>query len=436
MSLVMDVFQKCLAIAKDPWHTRWICPLLLLADAGLTALIVWKVPCMRNLAAANKLHNSNSDVLQLDTEIDWTAYVEQVTQYLAGERDYTKIQGGTGPLVYPAAHVYIYQILYRVTDQGTDIPFAQIVFGVLYLMTLAVVMACYRNAKVRQTIVKRMHSIFTLRLFNDCFAVFFFFLAIYCYQKRWWIAGSAIYSIGLGVKMSLLLALPSVGIVLLQAIGASDAIGHASLIVLIQVLLSLPFTLHNPQAYLSRAFEFTRQFFFKWTVNWRFVGEETFLSKRFALTLLAAHVSLLVLFATTRWLKPSKQSLPEIIGSIFNPPSEAKQAQISARVTPRFILTTILSANAIGMLCARSLHYQFYSWIVWATPALLWRAGYHPILQYALWGAQEYAWNVFPSTNFSSMVVVQVLAATVAGVWYGVRKETADTLAEKHQHVE
>ncbi|THV69746.1 mannosyltransferase [Aureobasidium pullulans] len=248
--------------------------------------------------------------------------------------------------------------------------------------------------------------------------------------------GSAIYSIGLGVKMSLLLALPAVGTVLLQAIGASDAIGHASLIVLIQILLSLPFTLHNPQGYLSRAFEFTRQFFFKWTVNWRFVGEETFLSKQFALTLLAAHVSLLVLFATTRWLKPSKQTLPAIIGSIFNPPSEAKQAEISARVTPRFILTTILSANAIGMLCARSLHYQFYSWIVWATPALLWRAGYHPILQYALWGAQEYAWNVFPSTNFSSMVVVQALAATVAGVWYGTRKETTDAPVKKHQHVE
>jgi len=74
--------------------------------------------------------------------------VQQVSQYLAGERDYTKIYGGTGPLVYPAAHVYIYELLYRITDRGTDIPFAQIIFGVLYLMTLAVVMACYRNAKV------------------------------------------------------------------------------------------------------------------------------------------------------------------------------------------------------------------------------------------------------------------------------------------------
>lgn len=78
--------------------------------------------------------------------------MQQVSQYLAGERDYTKIYGGTGPLVYPAAHVYIYDFLYRITDRGTDIPFAQIVFGILYLMTLAVVMACYRNAKVCSTL--------------------------------------------------------------------------------------------------------------------------------------------------------------------------------------------------------------------------------------------------------------------------------------------
>jgi len=80
-----------------------------------------------------------------------------------------------------------------------------------------------------------MHSIFVLRLFNDCFAVFFFFAAIYCFQKRWWTAGSVIYSIGLGVKMSLLLALPAVGIVLLQAIGRNSAIRKAFIILAIQV---------------------------------------------------------------------------------------------------------------------------------------------------------------------------------------------------------
>lgn len=75
--------------------------------------------------------------------------MQQIQQYVAGERDYTKIYGGTGPLVYPAAHVYIYQWLYNITDHGKDIPLAQIIFGILYLVTLALAMACYRNAKVR-----------------------------------------------------------------------------------------------------------------------------------------------------------------------------------------------------------------------------------------------------------------------------------------------
>ena len=60
-------------------------------------------------------------------------------------------------------------------------------------------------------------------------------------------------------------------------------------------------------------------------------------------------------------------------------------------------MTTVLTANAIGMLCARSLHYQFYAWLAWGTPFLLWRTGFHPIVQYAIWAAQEWAWNVYPS---------------------------------------
>lgn len=84
----------------------------------------------------------------IDTEIDWKAYMEQISQYVSGERDYTKIYGGTGPLVYPAFHVYIYTALYYVTDHGRDIFLAQQLFAMLYLTTLSVVMLCYWQAKV------------------------------------------------------------------------------------------------------------------------------------------------------------------------------------------------------------------------------------------------------------------------------------------------
>lgn len=74
--------------------------------------------------------------------------MQQVEQYLGGERDYTMIKGNTGPLVYPAAHLYIYSALYRITDRGNDILVAQIIFAGLYLGVLSLVMACYKTAKV------------------------------------------------------------------------------------------------------------------------------------------------------------------------------------------------------------------------------------------------------------------------------------------------
>lgn len=74
--------------------------------------------------------------------------MEQIQLYQDGEREYTKIEGGTGPLVYPAAHVWIYNILYNLTNRGKDILLAQQLFAGLYLVNLAVVMTCYRKAKV------------------------------------------------------------------------------------------------------------------------------------------------------------------------------------------------------------------------------------------------------------------------------------------------
>ena len=94
---------------------------------------------------------------KIDTEIDWIAYMQQVKQYLDGERDYMVIKGDTGPLVYPAAHVYIYTGLYRLTDGGKDIKRAQIIFMGLYLGVLSLVMACYRKAKVKKGVFFCVH---------------------------------------------------------------------------------------------------------------------------------------------------------------------------------------------------------------------------------------------------------------------------------------
>jgi alpha-1,3-mannosyltransferase len=74
--------------------------------------------------------------------------MQQIALYLKGERDYLKISGDTGPLVYPGAHVWIYKQLYRLTDEGRDVQRAQYIFALVYLGTLAIVMRCYARARV------------------------------------------------------------------------------------------------------------------------------------------------------------------------------------------------------------------------------------------------------------------------------------------------
>ncbi|KAK7721243.1 dolichyl-P-Man:Man(5)GlcNAc(2)-PP-dolichol alpha-1,3-mannosyltransferase [Diaporthe eres] len=396
------------------WLSRLIPPVLILLDAALCVLVIAKVAY---------------------TEIDWTAYMEQVQLFLDGERDYTKIEGGTGPLVYPAAHVYIYTGLYYLTNHGKDILLAQQLFAGLYLVNLAVVMSCYWKAKAPPYVFpllilsKRLHSIFMLRCFNDCFAVFFMWLSILLLQHRQWVAGGLIYSFGLGVKMTLLLVLPVVGILIFFAKGVVGTIALGGLMAGLQAQLAVPFLKH-PGAYFGRAFEFSRQFLFKWTVNWRFVGEETFLSRAFSTSLLALHVSVLLTFIFTRWLPPTGKSLGDVLKATLSPDSRGRNWQPLFRAfTPKYILTTILTANVVGLLFARSLHYQFYSYLAWSTPYLLWRGGLHPVLQYVLWALQEWAWNVFPSTPLSSAVVVGVMAITVTAVWFGTSDEAASSAA-------
>ena len=194
------------------------------------------------------------------------------------------------------------------------------------------------------------------------------------------------------------------------------SIGESANVKKLQVLLAVPFLQTNTTGYLSRAFELSRQFLFKWTVNWRFVGEETFLSREFSVGLIVLHISLLAIFLGN-WVKPSGANMVRFLQDTL------QGRQKTVPLSKSFTMTVMLSSLAIGLLCARSLHYQFFAYLAWATPFLLWRAGIHPVLIYAVWALQEWAWNVFPSTNASSAVVVLSLAVQVFGVLFNGSSE-------------
>lgn len=80
-----------------------------------------------------------------------------------------------------------------------------------------------------------------------------------------------------------------------------------------QLVVGLPFLLENPVSYVTMAFNLGRQFLFKWTVNWRFLPEWLFLSRYFHISLLACHLTVLLLFYLYKWTRyvvPFKVTLP------------------------------------------------------------------------------------------------------------------------------
>jgi alpha-1,3-mannosyltransferase len=392
MTIPSTIQMAYVELAK-PAFDRWVIVLLLMAEVLLGTIIILKVPY---------------------TEIDWEAYMQEVDFWWQdGEYDYRKIYGGTGPLVYPAGFLYLFRVLQYVTDR--EIPKAQVVFLGFYVATQAVVMILY-NVVIQQVrkqytkstssinnqlalshsiwslriamgclcLSKRYHSIFLLRLFNDGPTILMAYLSFWCFMARRWNVGCFIFSLAVSLKMNILLFAPGLLYLLLQD-SLVMTIPRLAICGVTQLVLGAPFLLRHPVSYIRKAFELDRQFFYKWTVNFKFLPEEIFLSKPWAIFLLLLHVGLLALYHYKLYMS---------------------RCQGQKDISPEQILSTLFVSNFIGICCARSLHYQFYSWYFAALPYLLWRETTYPFpVRIFLLAAIEYAFLTFPATALSSVVL-------------------------------
>ncbi|PWA48797.1 asparagine-linked glycosylation 3 [Artemisia annua] len=386
---------------------------LLLADAVLTALIIAYVPY---------------------TKIDWDAYLSQVNGFIEGERDYSNLKGDTGPLVYPAGFLYIYTAIQYVT--GGQVYPAQILFGFLYIVNLGIVLFIYVKTDVLPwwalallSLSKRLHSIFVLRLFNDCFAMTLFHASLVplLYQK--WHLSLIIFSAAVSVKMNVLLYAPPLLLLMLKAMDIIGVISALAGAAVVQIVLGLPFLWSYPIEYLSKAFNLGRVFIHFWSVNFKFVPEPIFVSKEFALILLVAHLGGLVIFAHYRWCKHEgglvsfvrsrflQMQLKTSITSSFPLDKSNKSSSGLKLLKSEHIVTTMFTGNFIGIVCARSLHYQFYSWYFCSLPYLLWRTPYPTMVRLLLFAGVEICWNIFPSTVYSSITLLTIHVIILCGLW-------------------
>lgn len=344
------------------------------------------------------------------TEIDWKAYMQEVEGVINGTLDYSELRGDTGPLVYPAGFVYIFSFLYLITDRGNNILIAQYVYAFLYLFTLYLLYKIYFVSKkvppyaliLCCCISYRVHSIYVLRLFNDPIAICLFYLSLNLFLSGKWTLGSVFYSLAVSVKMNILLYAPALFLSYLVLLGLKRTIQQLSVCAFVQLLLGLPFLLNNPYSYIRQSFDLGRVFFYKWTVNWRFVPEDVFLNHYFHLLLVIVHLSLLCFFSIPMYKYIKSYAALKEIEKDVKPQLQRNEIVNMGSINQLFLLPFFL-CNFIGIICSRSLHYQFYVWYYHTLPFLLWSTSFSNKMRLLLLGLIELCWNTYPSTNLSSI---------------------------------
>ncbi|RZF43201.1 hypothetical protein LSTR_LSTR017150, partial [Laodelphax striatellus] len=387
----------------DPKYLRFSACILLVAEIVLNIFVVNKVKY---------------------TEIDWIAYMQEVEGVINGTLDYSQLKGDTGPLVYPAGFVYIYTVLYYLTESGTNIRIAQYIFCVFYILTLTCIFRIYhKTGKVPPYAIiiscctsYRIHSIFVLRMFNDPVAMLILYLSINMFIDGRWSIGSLLFSLAVSVKMNILLFSPALLLAYLYCLGLIGTIKQLSICASLQLLLGLPFLLTNPWAYLKGSFDIGRVFLFEWTVNWRFLPEDVFVNRYFHILLLIVHILLLLLFFDTfKTCLKSYANLKQIEKEIK--PQLRKTDKIDMNSSSQLLVLPLFTANLIGVACSRSLHYQFYIWYFHTLPYLLWCTPYTNVWRLIYMGLIELCWNTYPSTFWSSACLHVVHVSILYGLY-------------------
>ena len=419
----------------DPFYKRITAPIIIFLSSILTKVVIAYVPY---------------------TEIDFKTYIQQIHQINAGQLDYSLIEGDSGPIVYPAGFVHIFQVINWITSNGENVVMGQILFGYLFTATVAVAILCYASAGgiplwplMLLLASRRLVSVYVLRMFNDGFTtglmvVTTLFLQVIAGYRdimspNMAMAATAVaadvYSTAIAVKMNALLYLPGVVVVVYYLNGENLARTAAVMAVIpaVQWGTAWRFVMapvdnaadveYLRWTYFRQAFQFDRKFLYQWTVNWRFVPQEVFESGYFTTGLMVMLVVVMVWFGWTRFAAPfvaGKLSARVVTDGVMYPftSTVAPGNAVASRHTgPRLVMLILSCSNIIGVVFCRSLHYQFLSWYCWQMPFMLWATGWKFWVCLCLWMVHEWCWNVFPSTEVSSGVLVGVLLGVLVGVW-------------------
>lgn len=472
MELLTWNYLKSLVI--NPARLQFLAFIIIVAEFFLNILIVQRVPYTEidwkaYMQECEGFLNGTLDYSKLrgDTgPLVYPAgfvYVYSIFYYLTNQGQNVKV----GQYIFVGIYLLLLSLVLRIYVKTRKVP--------PYVLVITILTSY------------RIHSIHVLRMFNDPIAMLFLYASLNLFLDSNWYLGSIFYSIAVSIKMNILLFGPALFFFYLVNLGLKDTIKQLIVCGVIQLLLGLPFLIVEPLAYIKGSFDVGRVFNHTWTVNYRFLNVELFESKYFHLLLLSLHIMFLIIFLpmcvkyyqsycrlkyVQKQVQPQidaknkenkrKQKLKKIIENRHETNNDEKLSKeqeeflnsfeailqksssqkgikklvkktddkdnekmfsINFDVVSQLFILPMFLVNFIGIVCARSLHYQFYSWYFHSLPYLLWSTNYAVITRFLILALIELCWNTYPSTDITSALLHVCHLCILYGVYRKMSNE-------------
>jgi alpha-1,3-mannosyltransferase len=132
-------------------------------------------------------------------------------------------------------------------------------------------------------------------------------------------------------------------------------------------------------------------------VNWKFLPEYLFVNPLWSFVLLLGHIVGLII-----WYQFIVRRIFDSLRISYQQEANKKRTGV---LLDRVIVTTLFQCQFIGVVFARSIHYQFYAWYFHSLPWILYSLGINLPQSCLLLLAIEIVYNSYPPSWYMSMIL-------------------------------
>ncbi|KAM9963543.1 hypothetical protein ACTFIW_006776 [Dictyostelium discoideum] len=325
--------------------------------------------------------------------------------------DYNNYMHYHGPNTYPAGFLYLYTLLYYISNHGQSLQIFQLIWAFLEFFNFILIKKICEKLSipiilaVLPILSNRLHLYNVRVVINDFPSTFLIHICILLLISKRFKLFSTLFSIIVSLKLNTIFHSPAILFIFFNSLSIGQVILNLSIMAFIQLLVGLPFLMVNPIAYFTNAYDFSRTLLWEKTRNFKFIGRLIYDSTLFNILLLLLLIITILIFIykyqlavneINRLLKVVKNNTGGTINNENNNNNNNNigDEEIELKLKRIYILSFI-SVNFFAVVWARGLYTPFMCWYFYTLPIILYFAKFSYTFIVLFWLAHEILFRFF-----------------------------------------